>query len=537
MERAPPEQMPEELTSQDSLERLAADHQELLNHWAGQRQALHKIRLALTSWVQELAARWDAARAELQRRQWQLELRAAELQRRAKELIDLETRLSASQAEWEALRAQTQSQFELLSEHLHRTERSLGMRIHQFDDQLRELARLRSELAQRQEHYQRQIEELAQERGRVDALREQVAEAQRELEEKRQLLTVQQSRTAAQRQAIARQLRAQRRAQRLRWEAEKARWSQAQPFFSSATPKGTESAGIDPIAFEKLIERLETQWVKWVGQAKLAVGNSPNFDRLAEALQEAIEQRVASLLEEFASRQQNDKLDDLERRYRLAVEEIRQLRAENESLSHAVAEAKNETFQAAKKAEMGAARPALDWEVQKNQWLAALEREESAGESNSDEHRLRLEQIVRRTEELLAEKDREIRHLQKLLEDQSNSLGHLAVGAAAIGEVLDQDPVIQEERQHLQRLRLEWEEKLRRAEVEMSVERAKLARQQMELEEKRRQLEQWEKELEQLAKQQSSHQGAEDSSARNKPARRRWFMQLGLKGEEEDSGT
>src|SRR5207302_4616134 len=135
-----------------------------------------------------------------------------------------------------------------------------------------------------------------------------------------------------------------------------------------------------------------------------------------------------------------------------------------------------------------------------------------------------VEEAIRRADAAVALKEREIEQLQNLLEEQSSSVGSMAVGAAAVAEVLDQDEIVRQERQNLQVLQDEWREKLRHAEVEISVQRAKLARQQAELEERARQLDQ-----------QSHHDPAEEGGDRKeKPTRGRWLRRLGLKGIDEE---
>jgi hypothetical protein len=96
--------------------------------------------------------------------------------------------------------------------------------------------------------------------------------------------------------------------------------------------------------------------------------------------------------------------------------------------------------------------------------------------------------------------------------------------ASAVAEVLDKDEVVRQERQNLQALQDEWRDKLRHSEVEISVQRAKLARQQAELEERARQLDL------------QSRNDPPDSSgdSREKPIRGRWLRRLGLKGADEE---
>jgi chromosome segregation ATPase len=135
----------------------------------------------------------------------------------------------------------------------------------------------------------------------------------------------------------------------------------------------------------------------------------------------------------------------------------------------------------------------------------------------------RLREELHRTDQLLAEKQREIDELKQLLASQSARLGELAIGAAAVAELIDKDAVIQEQRKHLQRLQAEWEEKLRQAEIELSLERAKLARERVQLEEKLHALEI------QAAQPPETSSAADDPQV---PKRGRWLARLGLKNPE-----
>jgi hypothetical protein len=101
----------------------------------------------------------------------------------------------------------------------------------------------------------------------------------------------------------------------------------------------------------------------------------------------------------------------------------------------------------------------------------------------------------------------------------------VAVGAAALGEVLDSDSIVHEERQKLKELQDQWREKLRQAEIDISIERAKLARDKAQIEEK----------LLTLGKRADPPETETgQSAAAAKPARGRWLERLGLKdaGEE-----
>ncbi len=125
----------------------------------------------------------------------------------------------------------------------------------------------------------------------------------------------------------------------------------------------------------------------------------------------------------------------------------------------------------------------LDWEAEKRRIVAALEAEGDSGGDSAPKPHEELEQVLRRTDAIVTDKEREISELRQLLQDQSTNLGSVAVGAAALGGILDTDAIVQEERENLRRAQTEWQEKVRNAEIEIAIERAKLARQRAEIEE------------------------------------------------------
>jgi hypothetical protein len=98
-------------------------------------------------------------------------------------------------------------------------------------------------------------------------------------------------------------------------------------------------------------------------------------------------------------------------------------------------------------------------------------------------------------------------------------------------EGLDMDAIIGQERAAVQQLQDEWREKLRRTEIELSLERAKIARQHAELNDKRRELE---KQLANALAAASSSSGAANLST--KPPRGQWLARLGLTEEHVERG-
>lgn len=258
--------------------------------------------------------------------------------------------------------------------------------------------------------------------------------------------------------------------------------------------------------------------------AELRTEREQLLDKLADTENRLAQmtERVESLEGQLASARQagteNADTEDYRRRYEMAVEDLRELKIRNQQLE--------EQVQASRRA--GASGQTLDWEAEKRRILAALEAEEQGEQATEADagRRMEIEQILRKTERIVADKDREIAELKQLLQDQSANLGSVAVGAAALGSVLDSDAIIREERENLRRLQQEWQEKLRQAEVELSLERAKLARQRAELEEK----------LSALGNKTAPPDAATPApTSPDKPSRGRWLSRLGLKDPNADS--
>ena len=209
-----------------------------------------------------------------------------------------------------------------------------------------------------------------------------------------------------------------------------------------------------------------------------------------------------------------EEVQKLEQRLQRTLEEVRTLRQRNAELEQ----------QAATRAAAPAAMPdgPLDWETQKRMLLAALEAEDPTHETRKQEH-LTIDGTIRITDSIVQDKDREITELKQLLEEQSQSVGTVAVGAAALGGLLDSDEIIRQQRERLAQLQAEWEAKMRQAEIDISMERAKLARERVELEDNQRSLE------DQLHAQIPTTPEGGDSSKSSAAQRGRWLSRLGLR--------
>ena len=231
------------------------------------------------------------------------------------------------------------------------------------------------------------------------------------------------------------------------------------------------------------------------------------------ALQSSNECLRAELLAHPAGDDRTESPEDASRRHLLALDDIRDLKARNAELQRQVLELQSGP---PRRASAAAADTGTDWEAQKRRLLAELDSEDQH-DAEATGRRLKIEEVVARTDQIIAAKDREIEELRRLLDTQSGSRGSMASGAAALEQVLDQDATVRAERQRLQQLQDECHDKLCQAEIELSMERARLARRNAEIEEKLRN-----------ADEQHSAAEPEALAPTGRPVRGRWRTQLGL---------
>ncbi len=162
----------------------------------------------------------------------------------------------------------------------------------------------------------------------------------------------------------------------------------------------------------------------------------------------------------------------------------------------------------------------VSWEDRKQALLHMLEQQDQE-ELDSVEKVLEMKHILEETSVQIQIREKEIADLRSLLEQQSVATNGLAVGAAAIAHLVDADEIVAEERLRLKEMQLQWEQKQRQGEIEMSLERAKLARERLEIQEKMQQLES-ERDVVLRATENSSQ-------ASPAPHKGRWWARLGLK--------
>jgi hypothetical protein len=215
---------------------------------------------------------------------------------------------------------------------------------------------------------------------------------------------------------------------------------------------------------------------------------------------------------------------DYQRRYEMALDDLREMKAANALLQEQLAKARSAPAASPQHGHPHTA--ALDWETEKRRILAALESELDESDPQQQAERLKIEDVLRTTDQAIAEKDEEIRELKRQLEEAAGVSG-LVQAATAVEQVLQSDTAIQEERERLRQLEEQLQNRLRQAEIDISLERAKVGRERAELEEKLRKT---------GGDVSQSADGADAPAAPEPPARGRWMSRLGLTDADRERG-
>lgn len=190
----------------------------------------------------------------------------------------------------------------------------------------------------------------------------------------------------------------------------------------------------------------------------------------------------------FSSADSEALVADLEARLAAAEQELSDLKGQNFDLASQVA--KHQVLSSGHSPHINFDASALSWEERKQLILRQLE-DESAEDSYNESTdateqaaaaRLGIEKVLQATQVEIDCRDAEIAELRSIIQQQSDTRQGVAIGAAAFAQVFDNDEMIQQERQKLIDMQLQLEEKLRQAEIDVSLERAKLARERLQLE-------------------------------------------------------
>lgn len=218
-----------------------------------------------------------------------------------------------------------------------------------------------------------------------------------------------------------------------------------------------------------------------------------------------------------AGGESNDQeMADLQRRFEMAVDDVRQLRTEKEELEKKLAQQP----QSAAASSGGEEK----WEDLKRKLLMSLEDETGEISEPRQEERASIEHTIRITDDVVASKDREILDLKQQIEASEVATTQETADQESHEEAADCDEYIQQQRQKLAEMESTLTEKLRKTEMELSLERAKIAREQSELAD-------WRIELESL-RDSLPQKGEGGNTNGSSGGKGRWFSKLGLGGDE-----
>lgn len=245
----------------------------------------------------------------------------------------------------------------------------------------------------------------------------------------------------------------------------------------------------------------------------------------AEATLEDAISRLEAAISERAAGEGGETADDdgYRRRYEMAIEDLRELKANNSLLQEQLAKARATASTLAK--QNRDQTTSVDWETEKRRTLAALESDLDEADPKLHAERVKIEDVLKTTEQIIAERDKEIEGLKKQL-DQVPGSGPLEQMATAMELTLQNDIVIQQERERLRQLEEQLQSRLCRAEIEISLERAKLARERTEMEER----------LRSAGLDTSKTAGDSTEPATEQPTRGRWLSRLGLTEADRERG-
>jgi len=368
--------------------------------------------------------KYDDARKQLEAAQGELAKRRAEAEVRGGELARLQAELAKRQAEAEAKGGEAQH----VQAELDRVRREMQ---HQLDT-------LKSDQAKSQD-------------GQVKSLQAQLDQLRQQYEEERQ--------------------ETQQRQKQLEGEL-------------AAAKSGASAAGDAAHELAKLrqqYQQLERQLSAARDELTAGGESAQEIERLRvenKHLEESLTEHLERVRHSAVVTETNQEFEDLRRRFELAVEDVRELKNKNAELTDQLARAKSSP---------GGSVDAMDWESQKRRMLEQLDSDFSEKDEKGKADKMTVEGAIKITDKIVADKEQEIAELRQLLENQSKNVGEVAVGASAIAAALDGDAIVKQERENLKQLQAKLREELKKAEVDCSLERAKVARERSELEEKMRQ--------------------------------------------------
>lgn len=222
---------------------------------------------------------------------------------------------------------------------------------------------------------------------------------------------------------------------------------------------------------KKQVDELESEKA---GLQEAADADSSNAEEREAIVQEnqQLQTRLAELEVQLESAgsvvpdNESERVRELKELLTAAKDEIESLQATNEKLNAEIDEQGQEESEPVNPED-------LSWEDRKRLIMQQFE----DAEDDSSEKRMEVDDIVASTEQALETKDKVIQELQQRLQSKQSDTPN----------PIDLDEAIQQEREKLQQIQAEWQDKIRQAEIDLSAERARLARERTQLEGKQSQ--------------------------------------------------
>lgn len=421
--------------------------------------------------------------------------------------------LERSLAQWQAqiMLAYSQGAAQELAEQLRSTihlNDSLLQREMRLETQRQSLEQISADVLQQRARTQRQRRMLSQ------MLRAQKAEALRDIERQRHELDgqIQQQQLKASSQQSDEIARLQ-----LELEATQAELANAQRDCQTALAE-QESDQLDSQGLRAILDDTQRELKEAREELRNAQENLRETSQLLQELEQSQPAESVQRVDMAQFEESRERLLDLETRLKAASQEIQDLKEQNFDLASQVAQ--HQLVSSGHVPHVSFDSSTLSWEERKKLIMRQLE-EDAGGEEGGHEpehtaRRLEVEHILLATQTEIERRDAEISELQAIIEQQSDTRQGVAIGAAAFAQAFESDEMIQQERQKLKEIQLQWQEKLRQAEIDVSLERAKLARERTQLEQ----------ELEETRREKAA---LTSDPAQSK--KRKWLEHLGLRDE------
>ena len=532
-----------------SQEQLVAQLQERLAELDFRRGEVEKSERQL----QERIAACASREGELEKTQADLAARRASLEQQARDAADLQAELGQSQAEVDRLQQELQDREQASVRQRRSIARQLRARKAELTVEL-ELLRAEAKASPAGQDFDLQMR-LSELQGKCERLREEAAQSAQQREDLQERLTAAQLQLAqrqgewnqAQKQAEQTQARLKQ-LETLHGEVARERdqiWNEKQRLATDLA-KAQADAGAEITAAREAaaaqaqrmqselsaeLQRRAAEMERELAPLKRQLVDQGDAGAALARLRDENKQLEEWLTEAKASAAggsadvSSQELIDLQRRLEIATSDCRDLKNKNAELQEQLANSK----QAGPQGNIPTGGSGgMDWEAQKQRMLAQLESDYDHSDPVQKAERLKIEEALKVTEAVVANKDHELQgikqeleELRGLLENQSNNIGEFAVGASAFAGMLDKDELVKQERENLQKMQDTMREQLKKAEIDISMERAKIARERAELDGKLHALE---RERAQI----TLSDGAAGGDKAKKPGRGRWLSRLGL---------